>query len=70
MFSNLDKLREAGSYLGKAARMMVGMPDYGTYVRHMEQNHPGKPCMSYEEFFRERLDARYGGGKGRPVRCC
>jgi uncharacterized short protein YbdD (DUF466 family) len=26
--------------------------------------------MSYEEFFRERQDARYGGGKGRPIRCC
>jgi uncharacterized short protein YbdD (DUF466 family) len=50
--------------------MMVGMPDYGTYVRHMEQTHPGQPYMSYEEFFKERLNARYGGGAGRPVRCC
>ncbi|SHF17334.1 Uncharacterized short protein YbdD, DUF466 family [Lampropedia hyalina DSM 16112] len=70
MFSQLGKLREAGSYLGQAARMLVGMPDYGTYVRHMEKNHPDQPCMSYEEFFRNRIDARYGGGKGQPVRCC
>ncbi|KKW68778.1 hypothetical protein AAV94_03235 [Lampropedia cohaerens] len=70
MFSKLVKLRETGSYLGQAARMLVGMPDYGTYVRHMEENHPGQPYMSYEEFFRNRIDARYGGGKGRPVRCC
>lgn len=67
---NLHDLKQAGSYLGQAARMMVGMPDYGTYVRHMEQTHPGQPYMSYEEFFKERLEARYGGGAGRPVRCC
>lgn len=65
----LKDLQQAGSYLGQAARMMVGMPDYGTYVRHMEQTHPGQPYMSYEEFFKERLEARYGGA-GRPVRCC
>jgi len=26
--------------------------------------------MSYEAFFRERQEARYGGGKGRMGRCC
>ncbi|HEY4663923.1 MAG TPA: YbdD/YjiX family protein [Comamonas sp.] len=67
---NFQQIRQAGSYLGQAARMMVGMPDYGTYVRHMEQTHPGQPYMSYEEFFKERLNARYAGGSGGPVRCC
>ncbi|HEY0201442.1 MAG TPA: YbdD/YjiX family protein [Burkholderiaceae bacterium] len=70
MFSDLDMGR-VGRYLGQAARMMVGMPDYGTYVEHMRNTHPDKPCMTYEEFFKERIDARYGGGgKGQPVRCC
>ncbi|PLO26768.1 hypothetical protein CWN45_27690, partial [Klebsiella pneumoniae] len=28
-------------------------------------NHPDQPYMTYEEFFRERQQARYGGdGKG------
>ena len=68
---NLQQVKQAGSYLGQAARMMVGMPDYGTYVRHMEQTHPGEPYMSYEEFFKERFRARYDCGKsGRPMRCC
>ncbi len=68
---NLQQVKQAGSYLGQAARMMVGMPDYGTYVRHMEQTHPGEPYMSYEEFFKERIRARYDCGKsGRPMRCC
>lgn len=68
---NLQQVKQAGSYLGQAARMMVGMPDYGTYVRHMEQNHPDQPYMSYEEFFKNRIQARYDCSKsGRPMRCC
>jgi uncharacterized short protein YbdD (DUF466 family) len=67
MFGNLGK---TGKYLGQAARMLVGIPDYDTYVQHMKDNHPDKPVMTYKEFFRERQDARYGGsGKG-GFRCC
>ena len=67
MFSDLARV---GKYLGQAARLMVGMPDYDTYVQHMRLNHSDKPIMSYEEFFRERQEARYGGADGRPGRCC
>ncbi len=67
MFGNLGK---AGKYLGQAARMLVGIPDYDNYVQHMQTNHPDQDVMSYEEFFRERQQARYGGsGKG-GFRCC
>ncbi len=67
MFGNLD---EAKKYLGQAAKMLIGIPDYGNYVEHMQANHPDKPYMTYNEFFRERQQARYGGdGKG-GVRCC
>jgi uncharacterized short protein YbdD (DUF466 family) len=59
----------AGSYLAQSLRLMVGVPDYGTYVRHMQASHPEKPVMSYEAFFRERQTARYGGA-GRVGRCC
>ncbi len=67
VFNDLSRM---GKYLGQAARMLVGMPDYDTYVQHMQTQHPDQPLMSYEVFFRERQEARYGGGKGRPVRCC
>ncbi|WP_263140451.1 YbdD/YjiX family protein [Pseudomonas sp. RIT-PI-AD] len=67
MFNDLSRM---GKYLGQAARMLVGMPDYDTYVEHMRKTHPEQTPMSYEAFFRERQDARYGGGKGRPIRCC
>lgn len=48
---------------------MVGMPDYQTYVEHRQRTHPDEKVMSYEEFFRERQDARYSA-KGGGLRCC
>jgi uncharacterized short protein YbdD (DUF466 family) len=64
MFKDLSKL---GTYLGQAARLMVGLPDYDTYVDHVRSQHPERVPMSYEEFFRERQEARYSGGVGK---CC
>ena len=60
--------RRLGKYLGQAARLMVGRPDYDTYVEHMQTKPPDKPVMDYPAFFRERQEARYGG-KGGP-KCC
>lgn len=62
------KLNSAGSYLGKTARLMIGMPDYETYVQHMKRIHPDQTPMTSAEFFRERQDARYGGKGG--FKCC
>ena len=66
MFSELGKF---GAYLGQTARLMVGLPDYDNYMNHMQANHPDQNAMSYEEFFRERQEARYGGN-GKIARCC
>jgi len=66
MFENLAK---AGKYLGQAARLMVGVPDYDTYVQHMRLTHPEQTPMSYEEFYRDRVEAHYGGKNG-SSRCC
>ncbi len=59
-------------WTARAARLMVGIPDYEAYVAHRKATHPDLPIMTYEEFFRDRQDARYGGGKagGRMFRCC
>ena len=54
----------------QTARLMVGVPDYQTYVTHRQTQHPDQPVMTYEEFFRERQDARYAVGKGRFRGCC
>ena len=54
----------------KTARLMIGIPDYQTYVTHRQTNHQGQPVMTYEEFFRERQAARYAVSKGRFRGCC
>ena len=54
----------------RTARLMVGMPDYDTYVAHRQAAHPGEPVMTYEEFFRERQSSRYGENGGKISRCC
>jgi uncharacterized short protein YbdD (DUF466 family) len=66
MFSDLGKF---GSYLGQTARLMIGLPDYDNYLNHMQATHPDLPVMGYEEFFRERQEARYGAN-GRTIKCC
>jgi uncharacterized short protein YbdD (DUF466 family) len=54
----------------RTARLMIGIPDYETYVAHRTANHPGLPIMTYEEFFVERQEARYGVSRGRLRGCC
>jgi uncharacterized short protein YbdD (DUF466 family) len=63
----LGNIEQAGRYLTQSLRLMVGVPDYGTYLRHMQATHPEQTPMNYEAFFRERQAARYGAGGGR---CC
>ena len=64
-----DTLNLTG-WVVRAARLMVGIPDYETYVEHRQRNHPDEPIMSYEEFFRDRQEARYAVDKGRFRGCC
>jgi uncharacterized short protein YbdD (DUF466 family) len=60
-------LVQAGRYMAQSLRLMVGLPDYGSYVEHMQRTHPDQAPMDYEAFFRERQAARYGSATGR---CC
>ncbi|MEO7497898.1 MAG: YbdD/YjiX family protein [Massilia sp.] len=66
---NAAALAQAGRYLGQSLRLMVGLPDYRAYLDHMARAHPDRPVMSYEAFFRERQQARYGG-RGKGGGCC
>ena len=67
--SFVDDLVTAGRFVRQTFRLMVGVPDYDTYVAHRKARHPDEPIMSYEAFFRERQQARYGG-KGKGGGCC
>ena len=57
-------------WTARTARLMVGVPDYETYVHQRRISHPREPVMTYQEFFRERQDVRYTVTKGRLKGCC
>lgn len=62
-----DTLRRFWRHAAQTARLIIGIPDYDTYVEHIRRFHPEREPMSYEAFFSERQAARYRGGGGR---CC
>jgi uncharacterized short protein YbdD (DUF466 family) len=66
----MDRIARLWRRAVQTARLMVGIPDYDTYVAHRRAHHPSEPVMSYAEFFRERQAARYGGKGGSISRCC
>jgi uncharacterized short protein YbdD (DUF466 family) len=65
--NGLASIASGARRLRQSLRLMVGVPEYGTYVAHMRDKHPGQPVMPYQEFFRERQEARYGS---KISRCC
>ena len=66
----MPDIHAVGAWMAQTARLMIGIPDYQTYVEHQRTSHPDEPVMSYEAFFRERQDARYAVGRGRFRGCC
>jgi uncharacterized short protein YbdD (DUF466 family) len=64
----LKRLAEACKALCTTGRLMCGIPDYDGYVAHLRRHHPERSVPSYEEFFRQRQDARYG--RNGNARCC
>ena len=65
--TRMTRLLKVADYVGQSLRLMVGVPEYSTYVAHMRNKHPDKPPMSYQEFFHKCQAARYDGRVGR---CC
>jgi uncharacterized short protein YbdD (DUF466 family) len=63
-----DRVRRLWRGARDAARLMIGIPDYDTYVAHCLQHHPDRSPMSREAFLRDRLAARYAGTGSRG--CC
>ncbi len=59
----LRGLRECG-------RLMVGVPSYENYLRHVRSSHADTPPMSEAEFVRDRQAARFGEGGRGGFRCC
>jgi uncharacterized short protein YbdD (DUF466 family) len=66
----VNRLRGWMDRARQTARLMIGIPDYETYVQHRKRMHPGEPIMNYEEFYLERQAARYTVSKDRMKGCC
>ena len=66
----MASLRTMILWAARTARLMVGVPDYANYVEHRRTHHPGEPVMTYEEFYFDRLKARYTIDKDRLRGCC
>ena len=62
-----ERLRAFWRGAVQMGRLIIGVPDYDTYVEHQRRFHPERTPMSYEAFFNERQAARYRAGGGR---CC
>lgn len=60
-------VQSAWRWLRELGRLIVGVPSYEAYVTHMRAQHPDAAPMTYEQFFENRLEARYGKGRSR---CC
>jgi uncharacterized short protein YbdD (DUF466 family) len=65
----MTKARTTASWAAKAARLMVGIPDYEMYVQLRRKTHPGEAIMTYEEFYRACMERRYAVEKGRFPAC-
>lgn len=46
----------------ESARLMCGVPNYDTYLAHMQATHPDQTAMTYEAFFENRMNAKFNGG--------
>jgi uncharacterized short protein YbdD (DUF466 family) len=66
----MSRLRTWYGWARQTARLMIGVPDYETYVQHRKTFHPDEPIMTYEEFFFERQAVRYTTSKDRMKGCC
>lgn len=62
-------LRLLMSRLAQCFRLMVGVQDYQTYLRHMQLRHPYDKPMSEKDFHRYCLEARFPSTAGKVGKC-
>lgn len=55
--------------LQQSFRLMVGVPDYQTYLQHMAKHHADLVPMDEKTFYRYCVDARYPSAGGGLKRC-
>ena len=66
---NWSRIATLWTRLQQSFRLMVGVPDYQTYVEHMQKNHPDLEPMDEKTFHRYCVDARYPSAGGTLKKC-
>ena len=66
---NWSRIATLWTRLQQSFRLMVGVPDYQTYVEHMQKNHPDLEPMDEKTFHRYCVDARYPTAGGTLKKC-
>lgn len=66
---NWSRIAVLWQRLQQSFRLMVGVPDYETYLEHMKKNHPDLEAMDAKTFYRYCVDARYPSAGGGLKKC-
>ncbi|MHA3068026.1 YbdD/YjiX family protein [Acinetobacter sp. ANC 3789] len=66
---NWSKIAILWQRLQQSFRLMVGVPDYATYLEHMHQHHPDLMPMDAKTFYRHCVDVRYPSAKSGIKKC-
>lgn len=66
---NWSRIATLWQRLQQSFRLMVGVPDYDNYVKHMQQHHPDLTPMDAKTFYRYCVDARYPSAGGGMKKC-
>ena len=66
---NWSRIATLWQNLQKSFRLMVGVPDYENYVKHMQAHHPDLTPMDAKTFYRYCVDARYPSSGGNMKKC-
>lgn len=66
---NWSKIATLWQRLQQSFRLMVGVPDYQTYLTHMQTHHPDLTPMDVKTFYRYCVDARYPSAAGGMKKC-
>lgn len=66
---NWSRIATLWQRLQQSFRLMVGVPDYQTYLEHMKAHHPDLTPMDAQTFYRHCVDARYPSAGGTLKKC-
>ena len=69
MLQGLKTIQVIWKRLQQSFRLMVGVPDYQTYLTHMAEHHPDLVPMDAKTFHRYCVDARYPSATNGMKKC-